>query len=87
MDVMDPNFGLVAQGRIEGCPGDMCNEEEIPEGCFSVLIQKIWVPDVRLQYPQPGANPPQVRMKDAKYAPILWRKTNLNLAGEIAKFL
>jgi hypothetical protein len=36
VDVMDPNFGLVAQGRISGCPGKNYNGDEIPEGCFSV---------------------------------------------------
>ena len=87
VDVMDPNFGLVAQGRIAGCPGDICNGDEIPEGCFSIMIHKVWVQDVKLQYPQPGENPSQVRMKDAKYGPILWRKANLNLPSELAKFL
>ena len=87
MDVLDPNFGLVAQGRIASCPGDMCNGDEIPEGCFSILIHKVWVHDVKLQYLQPRGDPPQVRMKDAKYAPILWRKANLDLLSEVAKLL
>jgi hypothetical protein len=87
VNIMDPNFGLVSQGKIASCPGDMCNRDEIPEGCFSILIHKVWVQDVKLQYSQPGRDSPQVRMKDAKYAPILWRKTNLNLLSEVAKFL
>ena len=36
MDVIDPNLGLVAQGKIAGYPGEMCNGDEIPEGCFDI---------------------------------------------------
>jgi hypothetical protein len=53
MDVMDPNLGLVAQGKITSYPGDMYNVDENPEWCFSISIYKVWVQDVKLQYPQP----------------------------------
>ena len=43
VDVMDHNFSLVAQGRIASCPGDNYNGDEIPEGCFSVLVHNAWV--------------------------------------------
>ena len=78
---MDPNFSLVAQGRIAGCSGDDYNGDEIPNGYFSILVHKVWVPDVKLQYPNLTGNPPQVRMKDFQFAPILWRKEDLVLLG------
>ena len=71
VDIMNPNFRLVAQDKCTGCPGDMCNGDEIPEGYSSILIHKVWVQNVKLQYSQPRGNPPHVRMKDA---PILWKK-------------
>jgi hypothetical protein len=74
VDVMDPNFCLVAQGQIAGCPSDNYNGDEIPEGCFSVLVHKVWVSDVKLQYPDLAENPPQVRMRNSQFVPILWRK-------------
>ena len=79
VDVMDSNFGLVSQGQIVDCPGDNYNGEEIPEGCFSILVHKVWVQDVKLQYPNLAGNHPQVRMKDSQFAPILWRKEDLVL--------
>jgi hypothetical protein len=72
VDVMDYNFGSVAQGRIAGCLGDNYNGDEIPEGYFGVLVHKVWVQDVKLQYPNLAGNSPQVRMKDSQFAPILW---------------
>ena len=71
MNIMDHNFGLVAQGRIAGCPGDNYNGDEIPNGCFSVLVHKVRVQDVKLQYPNFAGNPLQVRMKNSQFAPIL----------------
>ena len=41
MDAMDPNFGLITQGRIVSCPGDICNGDEIQKRCFSILIYKV----------------------------------------------
>ena len=65
-----PILGWLLKAKFT-CLGDMCNGDEIPEGCFSILIHKVWVQDVKLQYPQSGWDFPQVRMKDAKYASIL----------------
>ena len=87
VDIMDPNFGLVGQGQIAGCPGDNYNGDEIPEGCFSVLVHKVWVQDAKLQYPNLAGNPPQVRMKDSQFAPILWRKEDLVLLGGLGNSL
>ena len=84
---MDPNFGLVAQGRIAGCSGDNYNGDEIPEGCFSVMVHKMWVQDVKLQYPNLAENPLQVRMKDSQFAPILWRKEDLLLIDRLTNIL
>jgi hypothetical protein len=41
VDIMDFNFGLVAQDRISCCSGNMCNGDEIPTECFSILIHKV----------------------------------------------
>jgi hypothetical protein len=71
VDVMDLNFGLVAQGRIARCPSDNYNGDEIPDGCFSVLVHKVWVQDVKLQYPNLTGNFSQVCMRDSQFAPIL----------------
>ena len=74
VNVMDFNFGLVVQGKITGCSCDMCNKNEYPEGWFDILIHKVWVQDVKLQYPQHREDLPQVRIKDAKYALIYGEK-------------
>lgn len=48
VDIMNPNFGLVAQSRIVGCPYDMYNKYKIQKGCFNILKHKVWVQDMKL---------------------------------------
>jgi hypothetical protein len=54
---------------------------------LNVLVQKVCVQDVKLQYPNLAENPPQVRMKDCQFAPILWRKEDLVILEGLTNIL
>ena len=54
---------------------------------LSVLVQKVWVQDVKLQYSNLAGNPPQIRMKDYQFAPILWRKEDLVILEGLTNIL
>ena len=50
-------FWVDIQGIIAGCLVDMCNGDDILHRHFSILIHKVCVQDVKLQYPQYGDFP------------------------------
>lgn len=86
MDVMDFNFDVVAQSGIGNFLSDLCKEMKFHNDVQCSNTQSVGARQ-NGAISTPWGIPSQVRMKDFKFAPILWIKEALVLLGGLTKIL
>lgn len=58
------------------------HENEVPHGFLAIQLQKVWIGDVDLVYPQLDRNPPLLTLAGVEGDVIFWQEAHLKRATE-----